>query len=173
MIPDAGQAAMLVRATARVSAVILAGNLVVAARRVRDHDPGREYDLATFIAFIVSHTIHFACVVLLIAATRGGTIGARASDAPVVAVGILFYAACAAVLRAKLRATNDWERPKDRRIEVSLLVAIWLAFFQAYITRPLQWWFFAALALVLLYALARFVSAALRSRHLPIPMRTP
>jgi hypothetical protein len=188
MAVDAGQALLLVRATARVSAVILAGNLLVAARRVRgeegpaqaghylrrgDGGDVRRADVVTFAAFIVSHTIHFICVTLLIVATRGGHIDARAADALLVAVGLLFYLACAAVLRVKLRGASGWPRPKDRLIEVWMLAAIWLAFFQAYVTRPLQWWLFPALAIVLLYALARFVSASLRSRDLPIPMRTP
>jgi ABC-type dipeptide/oligopeptide/nickel transport system permease subunit len=126
-----------------------------------------------FVAFIVSHTIHFICVTLLIVATRGGRIDARAADALLVAAGLLFYLACAAVLHVKRRPASGWPRPSDRRIEVWTLTAIWLAFFQAYVSRPLQWWLFPALAIVLLYALARFVSASLRSRDFPIPMRTP
>ena len=187
MALDAGQALLLVRATARVSAVILAGNLLVAARRVRGEGPAkaghyvrrgdgrdvRRADVATFAAFIVSHTIHFICVTLLIVATRGGQIDARAAAALLVAAGLLFYFACAAVLHVKLRVASGWPRPSDRRIEVWTLTAIWLAFFQAYVTRPLQWWLFPALAIVLLYALARFVSASLRFRDFPIPMRTP
>jgi hypothetical protein len=183
MALDAGQAALLVRATARVSAVMLAGNLLVAARRIGAGDTGgperaalrapRTLDIGVFVAFIVSHTIHFICVGLLTIATAGANIDARTGYAPVIAVGVLFYLACAAVLRVKLRRRSGWARPKDRHIEVWTLAAIWLAFFQAYVTRPLQWWLFAALAVVLLYALARFVSASLRSRDLPIPMRTP
>ena len=173
MALDAGQAAMLVRATARVSAVILSGDLLVAARRIGiggGTDPERtapralrKLDIRVFVAFIVSHTVHFICVGLLTIATAGANIDARTGYAPVIAVGILFYLACAVVWRVKLRSAAGWVRPKDRAIEVWTLVAIWLAFFQAYITRPLQWWFFPVLAIVLLYALARFVSAALRS----------
>lgn len=169
---DAGQAALLVRATARVSAVILAGNLLVAARRVggaaeRDALPAtelRRLDVATFVAFIVSHTIHFVCVGLLTIATAGANIDARTGYAPVIAVGVLFYLACGAALRVKLRCSRVWAQPRNRRIEVWSLVAIWLAFFQAYITRPLQSWLFAALAIGLLYSMLVFLARARQRR---------
>jgi hypothetical protein len=192
MAMDAGQAALLVRATARVSAVILAGNLLVAARRIREEGPAeaghyvrqgagvranvaarepvrRRADIATFAAFIVSHTIHFVCVALLTIATAGANIDARAGYAPVIAIGVLFYVGCVLVMRAKLRQSLGWADARQRRTELWSLVAIWLAFFQAYITRLLQSWLFAALAIVLFYALARFVSAALRSKDFSIP----
>ena len=164
---DAGQAAVLVRATARVSAVILAGNLLVAARRVGgvvgpERAALRTFDIRLFVAFIVSHTIHFVCVGLLTLATAGANIDARTGYAPVIAVGVLFYLGCVAVLRVKLRGSFDWARPKDRRIEVWSLVAIWLAFFQAYATRPLESWLFGALAIGLLYSMVVFLA---RARH--------
>src|SRR2546428_2349046 len=73
MALDAGLAALLVRATARVSAVILAGDLLGAARRVggaaeRDALPAtelRRLALAAFVAFIVSPPSHFFLVRLL------------------------------------------------------------------------------------------------------------
>jgi len=165
---DAGQAALLVRATARVSAVILAGNLLVAARRVggaaeRDALPAtelRRLDVATFVAFIVSHTIHFVCVGLLTIATAGANIDARTGYAPVIAVGVLFYLGCVAVMRAKLRQSLGWTDPRQRRVELWSLVAIWLAFLQAYITRLLQSWLFGALAIGLLYSMLVFLARA-------------
>jgi hypothetical protein len=80
MVLDAAVIAIAVRTTARISAVLLAANLVIAARRLAavrrvDRDPEaqppspvlrpigvptlRAADLATFAAFLVSHTIHF------------------------------------------------------------------------------------------------------------------
>jgi len=169
MALDAGLAALLVRATARVSAVILAGNLLVAARRVgRVGGPERAalrtLDIRLFVAFIVSHTIHFVCVGLLTIATAGANIDARTGYAPVIAVGVLFYLACGAALRVKLRCSRVWAQPRNRRIEVWSLVAIWLAFFQAYITRPLQSWLFAALAIGLLYSMLVFLARARQRR---------
>jgi hypothetical protein len=167
MSMDAGLAALLVRATARVSAVILSGSLLVAARRVRTPDAAapptnemRRFDVATFTAFVVSQTIHFICVGLLTIATSGANIDGPGGYPAVIAVGLLFYAGCAAVLRAKQRAAAEWINRRQRHAELWPLVAIWLVFFVAYASRPLQSWFFAGLALVLLYSLARFLIAA-------------
>jgi hypothetical protein len=180
---DADQAALLVRATARVSAVILAADLLVAARRIRFSGGGpaeagphrkldyRSLDVWLFGAFIVSHTIHFICVGLLTIATAGANIDVRSGYTGVVVVGILFYVACAAVMRVKLRPSLEWTAPRQRRTEIWFLMPIWIAFFQAYISRPLQSWLFAALAAGLLYSVARFVIAALRSKVSPTPVR--
>jgi hypothetical protein len=171
MMMDADQAALFVRATARVSAIILSANLIVAARRVGAPESGalrtneaRMLDIRLFVAFIVSHTIHFICVGLLTIATGGANIDARSGYTGVILVGIVFYIACAAVLRVKLRDGAAWTQPRPRHIEMWSLVGIWVAFFQAYITRPLQSWLFAALAIVLLYSVARFLSVALRGK---------
>jgi len=51
----------------------------------------------------------------------------------------------------------------QRRVEAFSMMALWIAFFQAYASRLLQSWFFVALAAVLLYSVARFVGVALRS----------
>lgn len=166
MTLTADQAALLVRATARVSAVILAANLLAAAKRVSTGDPaghGRHLDVRLFAAFIASHTIHFICVGLLTIATSGANIDARTGYTPVIAVGVLFYVGCFVVMRAKQRPMAGWLSARQRRAEVWPLVAIWLAFVQAYISRPLQSWLFAALAGGLLYALGRFVIEVKRS----------
>jgi hypothetical protein len=177
---DAGLAALLVRATARVSAVILSASLLVAARRIGaalrqaqgtpsssrgeksslHSNEMRRLDVATFTAFVVSQTIHFICVGLLTIATSGANIDGPGGYPAVIAVGLLFYAGCAAVLRAKQRAAAEWINRRQRHVELWPLVAIWLVFFVAYASRPLQSWFFAGLALVLLYSLARFLIAA-------------
>ena len=190
MAMDAGQAALLVRATARVSAVILAGNLLVAARRVgRVGGPAlrqaqgtpslsrgeraalRTLDIRLFAAFIVSHTIHFVCVALLTIATAGANIDARAGYAPVIAIGVLFYVGCVVVMRAKLRQSLGWADARQRRIELWSLVAIWLAFFQAYITRLLQSWLFSALAIALLYSMVLFLVRARERRSTEITVQ--
>jgi hypothetical protein len=167
MSMDAGLAALLVRATARVSAVILSVSLLVAARRVRGGDGSashanemRRRDIGTFTAFIASQTIHFICVVLLTIATAGANIDGPGGYPAVIVVGVLFYDGCVFVLRAKQRQAAEWASRPQRRRELWPLMAIWLVFFVAYASRPLQSWFFAGLALVLLYSLARFLIAA-------------
>jgi len=186
MAMDADLAALLVRATARVSAVILSASLLAAARRIggpqraaprTNGERARRLDVAAFIAFIVSQTIHFICVALLTIATAGANIDGPGGYPAVVAVGLLFYAGCAAVLRVKRRASVDWTTPRQRRIELWSLLPIWLVFFVAYASRGRQSWLFAALAIVLLLSMARFVSTArqvsrseLRSRQFANPL---
>jgi len=164
---DAEQAALLVRVTARISAAILAADLLVAARRIADaasRGPRlRTIDVATFVTFLVSHTIHFLCVGLLTIATAGGNIRVRFGPIAVIASGLLFYLVCFAVLRVKRRPTAEWTSAGERRVEAFSMMALWIAFFQAYASRLLQSWFFVALAAVLLYSVARFVGVALRS----------
>src|SRR5262245_6562152 len=122
---DAGLAAMLVRATARVSAVILSVGLFVAARRIRARDGRaahanemRRLDVAAFAAFIASQTIHFICVGLLTIAAAGANIDGPGGYPAVIAVGLLFYAACAAVLRSKQRPAAGWADERQWHREV-------------------------------------------------------
>src|SRR5262249_45279409 len=62
---DPAQAALLVRVTARISAVLFATSLVAAARRVGVRNPravrsARRGDLAAFGLWVAAHSIHFA-----------------------------------------------------------------------------------------------------------------
>ena len=177
MALDAEQAATLVRVTARVSAVIVATNLLVAARRIGGGGSAtalRTADVATFAAFLVSHTIHFICVTLLGAATGGENIRNAGGWPLVVAAAAVFYAGAAVLLRIKARPTAGWTTALRRRLETGLLVVVWLVFFQAYALRFLQSWLFAVLAVLLLYSVARLVREALRSAgHTASPLRNP
>jgi hypothetical protein len=167
MALDAEQAALLVRVTARISAGLLAANLLVSARRITD---GRGWyrtaDVRLFLAFIISHTIHFVCVGLLALATHGANLESRLGYAPVSALGILFYIGCAMTLRVKVREGDRWVTRSQRNTEVWVLVAIWGGFAQAYVARLRQSPLFAALALVLMLSLVLFLSRALRSELL-------
>jgi hypothetical protein len=177
MALDAEQAAALVRVTARVSAVIVATNLLVAARRIGGGGSAtalRTADLATFAAFLVSHTIHFICVALLGAATGDENIRNAGGWPLVVAAAALFYAGAAVVLRLKARPVAEWPSAGQKRLETGLLVVVWLVFFQAYALRFTQSWLFAVLAVLLLYSVARLVREALRSAgYAASPLRNP
>ena len=177
MALDAEQAATLVRVTARVSAVIVATNLLVAARRIGGGgSPAalRTADIATFAAFLVSHTIHFICVALLSAATGGENIRNAGGWPLVVAAAAVFYAGAAVVLRIKARPVAGWTSAVQKRLETALLVVVWLVFFQAYALRFTQSWLFAVLAVLLLYSVARLVREALRSAgYAAFPLRNP
>jgi hypothetical protein len=168
MTVDAQQAAMLVRATARLSAVIVAANLLAATRRAEALGLSalRTMDVATFVAFLASHTVHFACVWLLAVATGGDNIRRAGGWILVVMAALVFYAGAGIVLRVKLRP-RGWRSARERRFELGLLVMVWLVFFQAYALRLLQSWLFAALAVLLAYSVAGFLRAALRSEPSP------
>ena len=68
---DADHAALLVRSTARVSAVILSTDMLIAARRLgAGHDARcwhslRAEGVEAFIVFLIAQTIHVGCVLLL------------------------------------------------------------------------------------------------------------
>src|SRR5262245_57931849 len=117
MTVDGQQAAMLVRATARLSAVIVAGNLLVAMRRAEavGSSPLRTMDVTTFVAFLASHTVHFACVWLLAVATGGDNIRNAGGWILVVMAALVFYAGAAIVLRVKLRP-RGWRSAGERQI---------------------------------------------------------
>jgi hypothetical protein len=98
VILDAQVAALLVRVTARVSAVLLAASLLAAARRISGAllspplaGGARLVDVAVFAAFLVSHTIHFGCVCCWPSPPMARTSGIRGGWIAVLPVGALFY----------------------------------------------------------------------------------
>ena len=168
MAVDAQQAALAVRVTARLSAVIVAINLLSATRRAEAVESRglRTMYVATFLAFLASHTVHFVCVWLLALATGGDNIRKAGGWVVVILAALVFYAGVAVVLRLKMRP-DGWRNARERRVELALLVIVWLVFFQAYALRLLQSWLFAALAVLLAYSVAAFLRAALRSEPSP------
>jgi hypothetical protein len=160
---NAEQAALFVRVTARISAALLAANLLVSARRISDgRAVYRSADVRLFVAFIISHTIHFVCVGLLALATNGANLESPLGYMPVIVVGLLFYVGCAGILRVKMRDGDGWTTRSQRNIELWLLVAVWLGFAQAYVPRVFQSAPFAALGVVLVASLLWFLRRALR-----------
>jgi hypothetical protein len=165
MALDVEQAALLVRVTARVSAVLFATALVVSARRLSAGGTAgptryRSADLACFTLFLVAHTIHFAAVVALAVASSGQNIRDAGGYAATAVAATAFYVACGAVLRAKARETPRWTTARARRVEIWISGVVWIVFVQAYALRFVQSWLFAALALALIGSLALFVAAA-------------
>ena len=160
-----------VRLTARLSAVLLAANLIVASRRVRARggSPWRGSDIGTLGAFIGSHTVHFICLILLASATGGESIRRSGGWTPAVVVASIFYLGCGAVLRVKLRPGIGWRTRGQRRMEASILGVLWLVFFQAYAGRLLASAWFAALALGLLFSLLAFAARLKSSLVQPDP----
>jgi hypothetical protein len=173
---DLEHAALFAGIMARLSAALLASSLLVAARRVSlssglDSSGSqrvapaawRTADVNLFVAFIVSHTIHFAGVVLMALASSGENIRARGGWLVNVAVAVLFYAACFGILSAKRRPTARWSTVGSKRLEMIPLVVLWADFAQSYLIRFVEMWLFAVLALVLVYSMVRFLTESLRS----------
>ena len=160
---DPEETALLVRATARVSALVFAASLAAAARRLAagtDIRAARRADIAAFGAFLGTHTIHFASVLMLAAATGGENIRDAGGWIPTLAAAGAFYASSASVLRGKLRQTARWATSGARRLDVATMAILWLVFFQAYALRLFQSVWFAALAAVLAASRALFAAAA-------------
>jgi|KBSSwiStaDraftv2_1062776.scaffolds.fasta_scaffold1101855_2 hypothetical protein len=168
MAVDSELAALIVRVTARVSAVVFATSLLAAARRLGGGDTGmaaaRRADLAAFAAFVVMHTIHFAAVALLAVVTAGQNIRDAGGYTATAVGGLTFYAACAAVVLAKARGGSGWPSVAERRIEVWTSMGLWLIFFQAYALRLGQSLLFVAMAIGLAAALGRFLARARAAR---------
>ena len=164
MAVDSDQAALIVRVTARVSAVVFATSLLAAARRLGADAAGaaatRRADLAAFAAFVTMHTIHFAAVALLAVVTAGQNIRNAGGYTATAIGGLAFYAACAAVVRAKARGGVRWTSVAERRTEVWTSAGVWLIFFQAYALRLGQSLLFVAIAIGLAAALGRFLVRA-------------
>jgi len=160
----AEETAVVVRLTARVSAAVFAAGLVAAARRLASGESAagaaRRADIAAFGAFLGAHTIHFAAVLMLAAATSGANIRSAGGWLPTLAVAAAFYAACGAVLRGKLRAAPRWTTAAARRLDVATMAIVWIVFFQAYALRLLQSAWFTALAVALAASLGLYAAAA-------------
>jgi len=166
----AEETAVVARLTARVSAAVFAASLVAAARRLAaggtaDVGAARRADIAAFAAFLAAHTIHFAAVLLLAAATAGENIRSAGGWIPTLVVAAAFYAACGGVLRGKLRPAPRWTTARQRRLDVATMAIVWLVFFQAYALRLLQSAWFTALAAALAASLALFAAAAASGRR--------
>src|SRR5262249_27333220 len=122
MALDPERTAIVVRVTARVSAAVFTASLIAAARRLSagpasDVELNRRIDIGAFAVFVLAHTIHFASVGLLAAATGGRTIRDAGGYAGTLLVGAAFYAACGAVLRAKSRTTTRWANAADGSLD--------------------------------------------------------
>jgi hypothetical protein len=176
LIFDPATIAGLVRATARLSALLLVTNLFVAARRLshvsptgleavsaKSWRPARELDIASFVAFLVSHTIHFACVALLALATGGESMRDSGGWTAAMIVAALFYLGGWGVFRAKQRPTHGWVGTRQRLREMSVLAIVWTVFFLGFLGRSTRSLPFASLTIALLLSLALFGVTGVRS----------
>ena len=177
MFLDPAMVALAVRTTARISAVLLATNLIVAARRLsagsnptlppprpRRLFQVRTLDTSTFAAFLVSHTIHFAFVALLARATNGESMRDNLGGwTAAMIVAALFYLGGWGVLRAKQRPTHGWAGTRQRLREMGVVAIAWMVFFLAFLGRSTGSLLFGSLTIALVVSLGLFVVAGIRS----------
>jgi hypothetical protein len=148
---DQATVEMIVRLTARVSAVIFAAALILFAAGY-PHDRRRLYvGTRLFAGFIVAHTIHFATVAWLAVVTSGENIEERDGWPVVVTVALLFYMAVFAVLRAWGDAAMGRSSSRSLRVTANVaVVAVAAVFFNSYLARavrmPVYWLPVAGLA---------------------------
>jgi hypothetical protein len=190
MFLDVAGVAIAVRTTARISAVLLVANLIFTARRLSTITPagpdvqetstrlvppstprprrlvsrGRRPDIATFAAFLVSHTIHFASVALLALATHGDSMRNSGGWTAAMVVATLFYLGGWGVLRAKQRPTHGWASTRQRRRETSVLAIVWTVFFLAFLGRSTRSLLLFSLTFALLVSVALFAVASVRAK---------
>jgi hypothetical protein len=127
---------------------------------------GRRLDIATFTAFLVSHTIHFASVALLALVTNGDSMRNSGGWIAAMVVATLFYLGGWGVLRAKQRPTHGWAGTRQRRRETSVLAIVWAVFFLAFLGRSTRSLLLGSLTVLASLALFAGVSGRDRTSQL-------
>lgn len=139
-----------VRLTARTSAVVFSGAMIAHAVETRAGAARRTpfwIRSRTLLAgLLVSHTVHFAFVGLLAAATHGANIAARHGWIATGAVGSLFYAAVIGLIRVRRDASRSRGQILFEWVATTLLT---FAFLVAYVGRAMASAFFVPFVIVL------------------------
>jgi hypothetical protein len=158
---------LAVRWTARVSAGLFASALLAfTIERARGWRP--RSSLAVLVSFLVVHTIHFGVVLALASATLGENIRRRGGWVPMALVGVLFYLASLALLRAWYRQARGLPLGRAGQLGTQAGVPlVGLIFFQAYATRARSSVGFALFAALLVFAVAAYFWPARRHRQSP------
>ena len=94
---------------------------------------------------------------------RRATLGARRRFPTAMVVATLFYVGSWGVLRAKRRPTNGWVSTRQRLLEMSVLAIVWTVFFLGFLERSTRSLLFLSLTIALVFALALFTLAGVRS----------
>lgn len=153
--------AELARITARTSAVVFAASLAAGAAELlwpRSPFARQGAGWKLLAALLVSHTIHFAVVAVLIVQTGGENIANRGGWILTSVVGVLFYAATVGAL--VLRRVAPLVRALPNVIGDAVLSSlVGVAFLQVYIGGVGRAPLFAALAALLSGALTAFLAA--------------
>lgn len=145
-----------VRLTARLSAVVFSGALFAHARP-RVFTP-------LLASAVVVHTVHFAFVLALAAATDAANIAERGGWLAVTLVAVLFYAGMLLPLRGAWSRRGDQAWRPPRELLALLLPASFFAV--SYFGRARSSWMYLGLELMVLSAAATLLVGLFRSSRL-------
>jgi hypothetical protein len=155
-----------VRLTARASAVLFASAGMLRAVELFRRSTPAISSRALLVGFLASHTVHFAFVLMLAAATRGANIAERHGWLANGVVGVLFYAGLIGMIVSRRPGRRD-ERLRPRlafELVANLLIAGGFLF--AYVGRAVADPFFVPwVALVVAGALAHFFAVSISFAH--------
>ena len=157
---DEHQVGLIVRVTARLSAIAFLAALGLFAARF----PSRPRNVAGAIrlltSFLVLHTIHFAAVAWLAVLTGGENIRQRSGWPVVMMVAAAFYLSAFGTLRMwqRVGSARPVSRPErlGAHLGVLFIAAIFLNSYVSRVdTRPVYWLWIGALVLVVTAYMAR------------------
>ena len=136
MTPD--DVGLYVRLTAWASSAVFTWSLVAFVVDVRRTGRPSQGPPRTFLAFIGTHTIHFATVLWLAQVTGGQNVRDAGGWVASLIVAALFYAGSCAVLRLwRLRAAGEEVARRLRVASHVAVVFITLIFLSSYVVRAL------------------------------------
>jgi hypothetical protein len=144
---------LIVRATARMSALVFLAALGLFAAGHRAGPRRVVSAIRVFVLFVVAHTIHFGAVVWLAVATAGENIRERDGWPVVVVVAAAFYLSVFGILRLWTRlssrqAVSHRER-RGAQVGVLFIAAIFVNSYLARVkTMPVYWLWTAGMVLV-------------------------
>ncbi|MBI1850742.1 MAG: hypothetical protein HYR85_10400 [Planctomycetes bacterium] len=149
-IVDEATLVTCVRLTARTSALVFSASMfahaVEARARAARRTPFWRRSRTLLAGLLVSHTVHFAFVGMLAAATHGANIAARHGWIATGMVGALFYAAVIGLIRVRRDARRS---PGQLVFEWIATILLAFAFLVAYIGRAMAAPFFVPFVVLL------------------------
>jgi hypothetical protein len=150
---DEEQVRLIVRVTARLSAIAFVAALGLFAVRYRAASRQAGGPISLFVSFIVMHTIHFSAVAWLAMLTAGENIRERDGWSVVMVVAAAFYLAAFGILRVwrgigLARAVSHREL-LAAQVGVLFIAAIFVNSYVARVkTRPVYWLWTVGMVLV-------------------------
>ena len=157
---DEEQVGLIVRVTARLSAIAFMAALALFAVRYHAAPRHARGSIRLFVAFIVMHTIHFSAVVWLAVLTAGENIRERDGWPVVLVVAAAFYLSAFGILRV-WRGIGSGRAVSPRELLAAHVAVVFIAaiFVNSYVgrvrTMPVYWLWTVGMVLVVTAYLAR------------------